>query len=127
MPRTEQKQITEFMRRGYFERHLNRMRMIYKGKRDYILKALEPYMNRIRIYGENSGLHLLIRFLDGRSEAELVQRAKAFNIHIFGLSQYTITPDLPENMTSTIILGYGSLTQKALKEGMDRLIQCLFE
>ncbi len=126
VPRTEQKQITEFMRRGYFERHLNRMRMIYKGKRDYILKALEPYMNRIRIYGENSGLHLLIRFLDGRSEAELVQRAKAFNIHIFGLSQYTITPDLPENMTSTIILGYGSLTQKALEDGMDRLIQCLF-
>ena len=86
VPRTEQKQITEFIRQGHFQRHLNRMRNIYKAKRDYILKVLEPYDRKIRISGENSGLHMLIKFLDGRSEKELLMQARKERLHLFGIS-----------------------------------------
>ena len=126
VPRTEQKLLTEFIRQGHFERHLNRMRIIYKAKRDYILKALEPYSRSIQIYGENSGLHLLIRFLDGSSEASLLARAGSCKLHIFGLSEYLVDSKPPVTMDSTIILGYASLTAKELALGMDRFIQCFF-
>ena len=65
--RTEQKQMYEFISRGHFERHLNRMRNIYKAKRDYILSKLSPYSEAVEISGETSGLHMLLTFKDGRS------------------------------------------------------------
>ena len=126
VPRTEQKQITEFIRQGHFQRHLNRMRNIYKAKRDYILKVLEPYDRKIRISGENSGLHMLIKFLDGRSEKELLMQARKERLHLFGISQYMAGNTLPKTMQSTVILGYASLTSHQLQEGMDRFIQCFF-
>lgn len=128
VPRTEQMQMTQFIRLGHFERHLNRMRIIYKAKRDYILKALEPYHRQIKISGENSGLHLLIRFLDGRSEEELLACARAHKLRLFGLSEYfTAPPPSGKAMESTIILGYASLSTKELRQGMERFIQCFFE
>ena len=126
VPRTEQRQLTDFINRGYFERHLNRMRNIYKAKRDYILKVLEPYTGRIVISGENSGLHLLIRFLDGRSEETLLEQAKAHSIHVFGLSEYMISEIPPETSGATIILGYAALTMEQLEAGMERFIRCFF-
>lgn len=126
VPRTEQKQMTEFIRQGHFQRHLNRMRNIYKSKRDYILKVLEPYSPQIQISGENSGLHLLIRFKDGRSEEELLAQAEKNRLHLFGISQYMTQMPVPKHLTSTIILGYASLTFRQLQQGMERFIQCYF-
>lgn len=126
VPRTEQKQMTEFIRQGHFERHLNRMRIIYKAKRDYILKALEPYHKIIKISGENSGLHLLIQFLDGRNEEKLLSLANAHKLRIFGLSEYFSVPEAALEESSTIILGYASLTSKELHLGIQRFIECYF-
>ena len=126
VPRTEQKQMTEFIRQGPFERHLTRMRMSYKNKRDYILKALEPYRRFIAISGENSGLHLLIRFLDGRSEAQLLWQARQCRLRLFGLSEYMSAPLKAPDTGATLILGYASLTSRQLKDGMARFIKCFF-
>lgn len=124
VPRTEQKQMTEFIRQGHFERHLNRMRIIYKSKRDYILKSLEPYVKSIKISGENSGLHLLIQFTDGRSEEQLLTQARIHKLHVYGLSEYLIAPD--PNIKPTILLGYASLPSEHLPEAMKRFVQCFF-
>ena len=118
--------MTEFIRQGHFQRHLNRMRNIYKSKRDYILKVLEPYSPQIQISGENSGLHLLIRFKDGRSEEELLAQAEKNRLHLFGISQYMTQMPVPKHLTSTIILGYASLTFRQLQQGMEHFIQCYF-
>lgn len=127
VPRIEQKQMTEFIRKGYFERHLNRMRILYRTKRDYILTALEPYDDRIKIYGENSGLHILVKFLDGREEQELIETAAQNGIHLYAPSDYTIQPKHIKHMKSTIILGYASISQKQLEPAMERLTRCFFK
>ena len=40
--RVDQRILANFISGGYFERHLNRMREIYKGKHDVLLGALKP-------------------------------------------------------------------------------------
>lgn len=124
--RTEQKQMCEFIRRGHFERHLNRMRNIYKSKRDYILQQLAPYSDRIDISGETSGLHMLLTFKDGRNAKQILKTARQHNLILFDLSDYYVDP---ANMTmkNTVILGYGALTDSQLKIQMPMLIQALFE
>lgn len=123
--RTEQKQMCEFIRRGHFERHLNRMRNIYKSKRDYILQQLTPYSDCVDISGETSGLHMLLTFKDGRDAKQILKTARGHNIILFDLSDYYINP---ANMTmkNTVILGYGALTDTQLKVQMPLLIQALF-
>ena len=78
------------------------------------------------ISGENSGLHLLIRFKDGRSEEELLAQAEKNRLHLFGISQYMTQMPVPKHLTSTIILGYASLTFRQLQQGMEHFIQCYF-
>lgn len=123
--RTEQRQLTEFINRGFFERHLNRMRNIYKAKRDYILQALSPYQKRLYISGENSGLHMLITFMDGRNAGDILNAAQKAGIRLFDLSGYYA--DLKHmDMPRTVLLGYGAISQKQLERQMTQLIQVLF-
>ena len=123
--RTEQKQMCEFISRGHFERHLNRMRNIYKAKRDYILSELSPYSETVEISGETSGLHMLLTFKDGRSAKDILSAAKARKIILYDLSAYYLKP---QHMTlkNTVILGYGALTEAQLKVQMPLLLEALF-
>ena len=123
--RTEQKQMYEFISRGHFERHLNRMRNIYKAKRDYILSKLSPYSEAVEISGETSGLHMLLTFKDGRSAKDILSAAKARKIILYDLSAYYLKP---QHMTlkNTVILGYGALTEAQLKVQMPLLLEALF-
>lgn len=124
--RTEQKQMTEFMTRGYFERHLNRMRNIYKSKRDYIVQMLSPYAKQAAVFGETSGLHMLLSFNDGRTAKEILKTARRNGLILFDLSDYYIDKR-HMTMTNTVILGYGALTQKQLKLQVPLLIDALFK
>ncbi len=124
VPRTEQRQLTQFMNGGHFERHLNRMRNIYKAKRDYILHVLEPYEDQIEIYGMDSGLHMLIFFKNQISEKELIRKATELKLHIIPLSTYCIAPLADQRHKSTIILGYARLSLSQLEKAMESFINC---
>lgn len=45
--RIDQRILNEFIRDGYFERHLNKMRMRYRAKHDQLLEGLEPFQKKI--------------------------------------------------------------------------------
>ena len=51
--RVDQRILAKFISGGYFERHLNRMREIYKGKHDVLLGELKPLEKRFEITGVN--------------------------------------------------------------------------
>lgn len=58
--RMDQKILAAFMREGYYERHLNRMRSIYRNRHDTLLEALKPFAQMAEISGEYAGTHLLL-------------------------------------------------------------------
>ena len=43
--------IANFMSSGSFERHLNKMRKIYREKLNYILERLKPHEDQLKIEG----------------------------------------------------------------------------
>lgn len=117
--RIDQRVLNEFMRDGYFERHLNKMRKIYRKKHDILLQELEPFRGRFRISGEHGGLHLLLtdRVLQDachREEQRLVQMAAQQGVRVYGLSDNQAEEiDRP----ATVLLGFGSMTEQEIKEG----------
>jgi len=59
VPVIDQKVLSRFIEEGYFERHLNKMRTIYKKKRDTLVNSLDKLECDIHIYGADAGLHIL--------------------------------------------------------------------
>lgn len=125
VPRMDQRLMNDFMVKGHFDRHLNRMRTIYKSKRDYILNALSPYSTKVSLSGENAGLHLLLTFKTQHTEAELIQLAASVNIKVYGLSGYYIHPPAGD-AAPTLILGYATLTESQLQESLALLLPLWF-
>lgn len=58
--RIDQRILNEFMKNGHFERHLNRMRSLYRARHDELLARLRPLQDRFRILGAGTGLHLVL-------------------------------------------------------------------
>jgi GntR family transcriptional regulator/MocR family aminotransferase len=116
--RFEQYTLYKFIREGHFERHLNRMRNIYRIRKDKIVEEIKklPSSKRIEIIGENAGLHLLLK-VSGMSEAELIGQAEAGGVRLYGLTDYYIEPQaaMPR---STVVLGYAHLKPEEIEEAV---------
>ena len=118
--RVDQQLLSRFISGGYFERHLNRMREIYKGKHDVLLAALKPLEAEFSLAGEYGGLHVLLKNRRGRTEKELLEAARAAGVRVYGLSGFFMEPG---GETHTVVLGYASLKEEEIKEGAGLLLK----
>ncbi len=118
--RIDQKILEEFIKGGYFERHLNKMRKRYRDKHDYLLELLKPFQKQFKITGENAGLHLLLTGLHGSSEQELIASAREQGVSVYGLSE-NLVESSEKSTESTVILGYGGLEEEQIKAGIEAL------
>ena len=118
--RIDQKILEEFIKGGYFERHLNKMRKRYRDKHDYLLELLKPFQKQFKITGENAGLHLLLTGPRGSSEQELIASARQQGVIVYGLSENLVGTEA-QSVAPTIILGYGGLEEEEIKAGIEAL------
>ncbi len=121
--RIDQRILNEFIRDGYFERYLNKMRKIYREKHDYLLELLKPFERKFRISGENAGLHLLLTSKEGIPEEELIAKAKEQGICLYGInaSCMWLFQGRSSAFQNTVLLGYGAMEKEELQKG----IRCL--
>lgn len=114
--------MQRFLEEGYYERHLNKTRALYKSRHDALLEGLKSMSDILTISGENAGVHLLLTFRNGMTEKELVERAGKEDIRVYGLSEYRIRKDREEK--PTILLGYANLTEEQIREALGILNRC---
>ena len=107
--RIDQRILNEFMKNGHFERHLNRMRSLYRARHDELLAQLRPLQDRYRILGAGTGLHLVLQASRetavriaksmpvisqpsaSQMEEELVRRAAAHGVAVYAISDYLLS------------------------------------
>ncbi|ROR30825.1 GntR family transcriptional regulator/MocR family aminotransferase [Mobilisporobacter senegalensis] len=122
--RVDQSILTAFIEDGYFERHLNKMRKIYKNKHDLIINSLKIFEDKVQILGENAGLHLVIKMHLNYTESEIVEIGKKNNIKLYGLKDYYIR-DPGESYVPTILLGYANMSESEITDGIQLLKKVL--
>lgn len=110
VPSFDQWILYRFMKEGYFERHLNRMRNAYRLRLQSILNAIEEHQLQdiITLKGYDAGLHFLMTVNNGMDEASLIQSAKEHGILLHGLSEY-FNPLIDTMPQHTLVMGYSSL------------------
>ncbi|MEQ3269494.1 PLP-dependent aminotransferase family protein [[Clostridium] scindens] len=117
--------VQKFIEEGYYERHLNKTRALYKSRHDVLIEELRPMADICTISGENAGVHLLLTFQNGMAEEELIDRAARADIRVYGLSDYRIRENCEEK--ATILLGYANLTEDQIREAARLLRDCWIE
>lgn len=117
--RVDQMIVRDFIKDGYYERHLNKMRAIYKGKHDILIHELKVLKDMCKIEGENAGVHMLLNITDGRSEEELIALAKEQGIRVYGLSDYYISKE--DIKDTKLILGYANLKEDQIRMACKKL------
>lgn len=123
VPKEQQKVLAAFLNHGYFERHLNKMRRIYKAKHDRMLSLLKEEAWVKRIYGDYAGMHLLVEMHTKKSGTKIVKEAKEKGVRVYDLKEYMILEAGCRIKTPTLLLGYGALSEDEMKQG----ILCLRE
>lgn len=116
----EQKVLNEFIRQGHFERHLNKMRLLYKNKRALMDEALRTFEGRIEVSGESAGHHLLVRMNAGMSEAEMCRSALEKGVRVYPISPYFVG-QMPLQYEGNVLLGYGALSGAEICQGISLL------
>ena len=126
--RIDQTILNEFIRDGYFERYLNKMRKEYRMKHDLLLGELKAFEKDFVVGGGSAGLHILLKDLRGRSEEILSQEAEAEDVKVYCMSAFQmeesdreITSEKRQKGPATMILGYGGMSEEEIREGMRRL------
>lgn len=121
VPRVDQYIVQLFMERGYFERHLNKMRAIYKSRHDALVMGLKPLTPKCSITGEYAGMHLLLTFPETGKEEEMIQAAAKRQIKVYGLSKYYIKKQ--EKSNTTLILGFANLKEEQIEAAVRELCE----
>lgn len=119
--RIDQTILNEFIRDGYFERYLNKMRKQYRMKHDYLLNELKPFEKDFHISGGSAGLHILLTDTKGRSEEELASLAENAGVKVYCMGEFRLDQNEKEPEPATMILGYGGLSVEEIREGIERL------
>ena len=126
--RIDQTILNEFIRDGYFERYLNKMRKEYRMKHDLLLGELKAFEKDFVVSGGSAGLHILLKDLRGRSEEILSQEAEAEDVKVYCMSAFQMeehdkemTSEKRQKGQATMILGYGGMSEEEIREGMRRL------
>jgi len=122
-PALEQVAFADFVTRGEFDRHLRRMRPVYRRRRDTLLAALARHLPWLEPAGVSAGLHLVTWLPPHLDEAAVVGAARRAGVGLDAVGPYRITHPGPGGL----IFGYATVSERAITEGVARLAQVIGE
>jgi GntR family transcriptional regulator/MocR family aminotransferase len=120
----EQLAFADFVAEGHLERHVRRSRARHAARRRALVEALEQELGpRARVLGASAGLHVLLRLeeLPARDVRRLREACRARGVGVYPAAPFYARPPA----RAELLLGYGSLDEGAIHEGVRRLREAL--
>lgn len=122
VPVFEQLTLARFIEKRHFDRHINRMKKIYRERRDILTEKIsQGKLGKIvEISGLDAGMHVLLKVNNNMNQNELVLSALSKGVKIYRLSEYYSFPvsNMPENI---VVAGFSGLDKKQIIKGIDAL------
>ncbi len=125
-PVLDQLALADFIARGELDRHLRRMRLRYRGRREALLAALERSLPEASIAGVAAGVFALLLLPDGRSrdEEQVVNRAAALGVGLEALAWHRAIES--EDEPGGLVLGFANLPEPAIERGVELLAKAIY-
>ena len=121
VPSFEQYTLAQFLSRGHFEKHINRMRKFYRARRNRVVQLLKTctYADHLTILELDAGLHFLVQVDTGLTDEELTHRLHTTGIRVRTLSSYY--HDTAHRDSHCLVVNYSSLREDKLEEALRNL------
>jgi GntR family transcriptional regulator/MocR family aminotransferase len=118
-PSIDQLALANFIDKGYLDRHIFKMKKVYKNKREILRGSLRASFNdKVEILGDSTGLHLIARFVGVTFNNEILMRLSENKVKVYPVEQHTIKKGVYKDC---VILGYGNLSHEQIEEGIFRM------
>lgn len=122
VPSFEQYTLERFLTRGYFERHINRMRKAYKNLRNRLVSALSSsrFAPHVQVLEQDAGLHFLLQVRTELTDSQLTDLCAAHGIRIRSLSSY-YHGTVPPSDRHCLVVNYSGLQSHRLPQLLEIL------
>ena len=100
--RIDQRILNEFMHKGHFERHLNRMRSLYRMRHDELVSCLVPFRKWFSVRGTGTGLHLVLQCRKDYLIRERFERERDSAVSLPPAQPESLPVALPESLPEAL-------------------------
>jgi len=115
--------LSNFIKEGYFERHVNKMKKLYKLKRKILISKLEEeFKSQIKISGDSAGLYFVSEFNNTFFTDSIMKKFIDNRVRVYRVEDHSIIKGQHMNK---LILGYGNLSIEEINEGVKRIKKTL--
>lgn len=124
----EQYTLAYFMKNGHFERYVNRMKAVYKKRCEYISKRITKgkFKGRTSIFGQKTGMHIVLMFKCDLTEKEIEERAKEKGVLIYALERFCGKTNFSKKGYPMILLGFSAIKCSEMEKAFDILENIIF-
>lgn len=124
VPGFEQETLTRFMAGGYMERHIARMRVIYRSRMQALTRKAQA-LGLGEVSACRAGLHVLLT-VGGKTPAhELTLRAQMAGVKLTRLCDYGVMRMRPEH-ERVVLLGIAGMDETQIEQGLEALYEAWF-
>jgi GntR family transcriptional regulator/MocR family aminotransferase len=116
--RIEQLAFADFLARGELDRHLRRMRVLYRARRDALVAALGEALPEAAVRGIAAGLHMTVELPAGDDEDAIRAECRSRRIELETMADFRLAP---RSGPATLMLGYAQLPEPAIRAGVREL------
>ena len=108
--------LADFITSGEYEHHLRRMRKSYMARRDCLIQLLRDHFGAVQLIGFETGTQLTWLLPPGTPPAQAIRKiALSHGIGLHALDEYHAEDPYYDR---TLILGYSTLNEQQLREGV---------
>ncbi|TLS53957.1 PLP-dependent aminotransferase family protein [Paenibacillus antri] len=118
--RIQQRVMERFIRNGSFEKHIRKMRTVYRRKNEALVAALRSrFRGAATVIGFQAGLHVILKLRAVASEDELLQAAAAAGVLVASAAFYWEPRETSDERA--FIIGFGAVPLEKIDAGVARL------
>lgn len=114
-PGLDQLVLADLLARGEVDRHVRRMRRVYRGRRDSLVAAVERSLPHARVLGVPAGLHVALVLSRAHDESALLAAAERRGV---GIVAFRLRGDLEASGTgggrTVVLASYATLPGPAI-------------
>jgi GntR family transcriptional regulator/MocR family aminotransferase len=122
--RLEQHALAALIEGGEFDRHLRRMRLVYRRRREALVSAVVEHIPGASISGIAAGLHAAVHLPGPVDEAALTEACARRGVALEFMSAHQMPPE-PDR--TILLLGYTRLSEAHIRAGVRALRAALAE
>jgi GntR family transcriptional regulator / MocR family aminotransferase len=114
-PVLDQLALEDLVESGVYDRHLRRMRHVYRHRRDRLVALVGERAPAVRVSGIAAGLHAVLRLPPRADDGEIVAHLAARSVAVSRLRDYQAQP----GGAPTLVVGYGTPPDHAFEAALD--------